>query len=192
MDRAYSVLCEKAFSEDEDFVYVEGLASTPAVDRVGDIVEPMGAKFKTPMPLLLNHNHNLPVGQVTFAKPTAKGIPFKAQIPRVKEEGVVKQRVDEAIHSLKYGLISAVSIGFKAVDGAVERLKSGGLRFKEWEWFELSLVPIPAQPEALITAIKSMDSPAVGGNQGVPIVKASGGSEKNAHKGSVKLIPRKK
>lgn len=191
LNRAYSILAEKAFSEDDDFVYVEGIASTPSVDKMGDIVEPLGAKFKTPMPLLLQHNHQLPVGHVTFAKPTAKGIPFKAQIPRVKEDGVVKQRADEAIHSLKYGLISAVSIGFMPVAGAVEALKSGGLRFKEWVWHELSLVTIPANSDAIITAVKSLDTSAEGGARTVPVVKASGGPEGIARKGSVKLIPRK-
>lgn len=191
-NRAYSVLIDKAFSEDEEFVHIEGIASTPTTDRVGDVVEPMGAKFKTPMPLLLQHDQHQPVGQVTFARPTEKGIPFRAQIPKVKEEGLVKQRTEDAIHSLKYGLISAVSIGFQAIDGQVERLKSGGLRFKEWAWHELSLVTIPANAEAVITAVKSMDTLAAGGNPSVFVVEASGGSRQTiARKGSVKLIPRK-
>jgi len=157
MDRAYSVLETKAVSEDADYVYIEGIASTPTVDRTGDVVDPLGAKFATPMPLIMQHNHALPVGQVTFAQPTAKGIPFRARLPIVKELGSVKTRVDEAIHSLKYDLISAVSIGFKPVQGMVERLKSGGLRFKEWTWIELSLVTVPANNEAVITFVKSID-----------------------------------
>jgi HK97 family phage prohead protease len=151
LNRAYSVLSEKAVTEDDEFFYIEGMASTPAVDRMGDIVEPFGAKFKTPMPLILQHDHNLPVGNVTFAQVTAKGIPFKARLPKIKEEGSVRDRVNEAIHSLKYDLITAVSIGFKAIEGQVERLKSGGLRFKEWDWLELSLVTIPANSQAVFT-----------------------------------------
>jgi hypothetical protein len=34
--RAYSLLTEKAVTEDADFVYIEGIATTPSVDRVGD------------------------------------------------------------------------------------------------------------------------------------------------------------
>lgn len=164
--KAYSLLTEKAVSEDEDFVYIKGIASSPTVDRMGDIVEPLGAKFKTPMPLLMYHDHHMPVGNMTFAKPSAKGIPFEAKIPRVKESGTVKDRVEEAIHSLKYGLISAVSIGFSAVEGQVERLKGGGLRFMEWEWYELSLVVVPAQADAVIQMVRSLDksgrNPAIG------------------------------
>jgi HK97 family phage major capsid protein/HK97 family phage prohead protease len=156
--RAYALLNVKAFSENKDFVTVEGIASTPSTDRIGDVVEPMGARFKTPMPFMLHHDSTLPVGQVTFAQPTAKGIPFRAQLPIVREPGVVQDRVNEAIHSLKYKLIGAVSIGFTAIESAVERLKTGGLRFKEWDWMELSMVTIPANPDAVITGVKSIDA----------------------------------
>lgn len=158
MDRAYSVLETKTVDEGAQFVTIRGIASTPTTDRMGDVVEPMGAKFKTPMPLLWQHQHGQPVGHVTFAQPTDKGIPFEAVLPVIKEQGRLKDRVDEAIHSLKYQLVAAVSIGFRAVEGQVERLKTGGLRFKEWEWFELSLVTIPANSQAVITAIKSIDN----------------------------------
>ena len=158
MDRAYALLNVKGVVEKSDEWVIEGIASTPTTDRMGDIVEPMGAKFKLPMPLLWQHNSEQPVGRVEFARPTAKGIPFVAHLPKVAEAGTLKNRVDEAVHSIKYRLVAAVSIGFKAVAGAVENLKEGGLRFKEWEWLELSLVTIPANAEATITSIKSIDS----------------------------------
>lgn len=158
MDRAYSVLNIKEFADGDEFVRIKGIATTPAPDRMGDVVDPLGAKFTTPMPLLWQHNHDEPVGHVTFAEPTDKGIPFEAQIPNVAEAGNLKDRVDEAIHSLKYGLVSAVSIGFRALEDGVERMKSGGLRFKSWEWLELSLVTIPANSQATIQTIKSIDT----------------------------------
>ena len=52
MDRAYSILDVKGQTEDEKYIFVEGVASTPTVDRDGDSIDPMGAKFATPMPLL--------------------------------------------------------------------------------------------------------------------------------------------
>ena len=195
MHRAYSVLHVKDVSAEGDVVRIKGIASTPTTDRMGDIVEPMGAKFALPMKLLWQHNHSQPVGNVTFAEPTAKGIPFEAELPVIKEAGRLKDRVDEAIHSLKYNLVSAVSIGFQAIDGAVERMKSGGLRFKEWEWLELSLVTIPANSEAVITAIKSIDQEhlsasgqEVSADDDLP---ASRETKPAAKRGPVKLIPRK-
>lgn len=157
MHRAYSILDVKNVNEDDEFVYIDGIASTPSTDRMGDVVEPMGAQFKTPMPLLWQHRHAEPVGHVTFATPTKTGIPFRARLPRIKETGRLKDRVDEAIHSLRYKLIAAVSIGFAPIEGAMEVLKSGGVRFKEWEWLELSLVTIPANAEAVITSVKSAE-----------------------------------
>ena len=157
MNRAYSILNVKGMTDDADFVYIEGMASTPTVDRQGDSVDPMGAKFATPMPLLWQHNASKPVGHMTFAKPTKSGIPFKAQIPKIAESGTLKDRVDEAIQSLKYGLVSAVSIGFKIMEDGYEVMKSGGWNIKEWEWLELSLVTIPANSEAVISAVKSAD-----------------------------------
>jgi HK97 family phage prohead protease len=109
------------------------------------------------MPLLMHHDHRAPVGHVTFAAPTGDGIPFEARIPKVQEEGLVKQRVDEAIHSLKYALMNAVSIGFQAEADKVKYLESGGMQFDEWEWLELSLVTIPANAEAMLSTIKNFD-----------------------------------
>ena len=157
MDRAYSVLDVKGMTDDADFVYVEGIASTPATDRQGDSVDPMGAKFTAPMPLLWQHNADKPVGNMTFAAPSAKGIPFKAQIPKVTEPGILKDRVDEAIQSLKYGLVKAVSIGFRIMEDGFEVMDNGGWNIKQCEWLELSLVTIPANSEAVISAVKSAD-----------------------------------
>lgn len=155
--RAYVLLDVKEVVERGDDFLVKGIASTPTPDRVGDVVEPMGARFKTPMPLLWQHRSDKPVGLVTFAKPTKTGIPFEATLPRIKEAGALKDRIDEAIQSIQYRLVAAVSIGFRAVEDGCEVMKDGGIRYTEWEWLELSLVTIPAQSEATITSFKALD-----------------------------------
>lgn len=152
---AYSILTTKEHDEDNGVYKISGIASTPTPDRSRDVVNPMGAKFKTPMPLLWQHRSSEPVGTVTMATPTAAGIPFTAEIPKVMESGKLKDRIDEATQSLKYGLVNAVSIGFRALK--YNYLEDGGIEFDEWEWMELSLVTIPAQPEAVIQSIKSWD-----------------------------------
>jgi len=193
MERAYSVLNVKGMDEDDEYYRISGIASTPTPDRMGDIVEPMGAKFKTPMPLLWQHSNDKPVGTVTFAEPNKKGIPFEARLPKIKEEGNLKARVDEAIQSLKYKLVAAVSIGFNAIDGAYEFMENGGIKFKEWEWLELSLVTIPANSEAMISAIKSIDQlhlPA-SGPRVEREVSTSPGVTGNTRK-PIQLIPRGK
>lgn len=173
LQRAYSILNVKAIDEDEEAYYIQGVATTPTPDRYGDVVEPLGAKFALPMPLLWQHNAHAPVGRVEFAKPQKNGIPYKAILPKVKEAGALKERIEEAVHSIKYRLVSAVSIGFRALNGAVEYLESGGIRFKEWEWLELSLVTIPANAEATIKSVQSIDREllAASGRIAAPVVR---------------------
>jgi len=174
MDRAYSILAAKEFDETKnaegrDVVSIKGIASTPQTDRYGDIVEPMGARYATPMPLLWQHNHQAPVGRMTLAKPQKNGIPFEAEIPIVKESGLLQDRVNEAIHSLRYELVNAVSIGFTIDEDGYELLDDGGLRINSWEWLELSLVTIPANSQAVISAVKRLDEKslaALGRNSG--------------------------
>ncbi len=154
MNRAYSVLNVRAISDGQRLI--EGIASTPSVDRMGDIVEPLGAKYALPMPLLWQHKADQPVGHVEFAKPTKDGIPFKARIAQIDEPGALQSMCDMAWQAVKAKLVSAVSIGF-AID-AYEILKDGGWRITAWTWLELSLVTIPANADATIQSIKSFDA----------------------------------
>lgn len=156
LQRAYSLLTVKAI--DTERRTFSGMATTPSPDRVGDIVDPRGARFKNPLSLLLFHDTHLPVGTAKFGTPTDEGIPFEASIPDVAEPGTLKDRVDEAWHSVKYQIIRGVSIGFRAMENGIELLKTGGLKFTDYEVLELSLVPVPANAEATITAIKSLDA----------------------------------
>lgn len=151
--KAFSAFVIKSVNEDaREF---EGIASTPTLDRVKDSVKPEGLRYQSEVPLLLNHNHAQPVGTVVFGKATPKGLPFKGKIAKVDEEGTVKQRTDEAWHSVKHRIIKGVSIGFKPEE--YEPNKAGGMDFTKAEVHELSLVSIPCNPEAVITAFKSLE-----------------------------------
>lgn len=156
MNRAYSVLEIKAVNEDERVI--EGVATTPTTDRMGDIVESKGAKFKNPLPLLWQHMSSQPVGQARFSKATDEGIEFSARLPKINEAGALKERVDEAWQSVKHGLVRGVSIGFRTLQDGVELLEDGGIHFLKTEILELSLVTIPANQEATITNIRSIDA----------------------------------
>lgn len=153
--RAYTELTVK--SVDEDRRIIKGWATTPQVDRVGDIVDPMGATFSPRAPLLWQHKHDQPVGFVNFGRPEAKGIPFEAEVAKMEDSGNLKDRLDEAWQSVKSGLVRFVSVGMKPKPGGLEPLPSGGVRFKSYELIELSLVTIPANPGATITEIKAYD-----------------------------------
>jgi HK97 family phage prohead protease len=198
LKRAYSLLEVKEVTEEEDAYIVRGMATTPTPDRVNDIVEPLGATFAPQIPLLWQHNAEKPVGITELGKPTKKGIPFVSRIPKVKEPGILRDRIEEAVQSIRYKLVAAVSIGFRLLNDAIERLQNGGYRYLETEILELSLVTIPAQPDAKITGIKSIDDRlrAASGHKrsGVSLIKSSPASRDITparKRGPVQLIPRK-
>jgi HK97 family phage prohead protease len=174
MKRAYSLLTIKALQEDQRVIL--GTATTPTPDRMGDIVEPLGVTFSNPLPLLHQHQTDQPVGTVVFDKPTDQGIDFTANIPNITDPGPLKDRVDTAWGEVKAGLIRGVSIGFRPVEMAF--MDDGGIHFLESEILELSLVTIPANAEATIQAIKSLDRAASA---------ASGNHVRRAF--AVKLLP---
>lgn len=153
MDRAYSVLEIRAVSEDARTI--EGIATTPSTDRMGDVIEPMGAEFAAELPLLWQHNHDEPVGHVRFGKATPQGIPFTAKIAKIAEEGELKALLDKAWQSVKARLVRAVSIGFRPIEYAL--MEGGGVRFLKTEILELSLVTVPANQDCTITQIRSID-----------------------------------
>ena len=157
MHRAYSMIAVKAIDEVAEYWTVKGLATSPKPDRLNDIVDPLGATFAAEIPLLWQHRHSEPVGHTYLGKPTRNGIPFEARIPKVKEAGALKDRVDEAVLSLKYRLVGAVSIGFRVLEDALEFLDNGGIKFAKTEILELSLVTIPAHMDATISSVKSLD-----------------------------------
>lgn len=154
MKRAYSLFEVKSF--DDDSREITGIASTPTPDRMGDIVEPKGAEFKLPLPLLWQHNSGQPIGSVTEAKVTDDGIEVVASLAKTNTPGTLKDRLDEAWESLKIGLVRGLSIGFSPLEQAQIK-DTWSFRYLSWEWLELSAVTIPANAEASIQTVKSYD-----------------------------------
>lgn len=155
MTKAYSTLQIKSITDTDDERIITGIANTPSTDRDDDILEPMGAKFALPIPLLWQHNHNQPIGEVIQATVTEKGIEIVAKLVKIDEKGKLKDRLDEAWQSIKSGLVKCLSVGFKIKEyGYLEN--SWGLYIKEWEWYELSVVTVPANADAVITSVKQI------------------------------------
>jgi HK97 family phage prohead protease len=154
MHRAYSQMTIKAY--DDERREFTGIATTPTPDRVGDIVEPLGAKFSLPIPLLWQHNANQPIGEVISAKATKAGIEIKGRVMKATESRRLRERLEEAWESIKIGLVKGLSIGFTPLEQAQIK-DSYSYHFLKWDWHELSAVTIPANMEASIQSIKSID-----------------------------------
>ena len=174
MDRAYSTLEIKRM--DDDSGTITGIASTPTPDRMDDIVVPTGAKYRLPVPLLWQHNHSDPIGEVVEATVTEKGIEVVAKVAL----GVTDE-IDRYWKLMKAGLVRGLSIGFRGLE--TEQIEgSWGVRFKAWEWLELSAVTIPANAEANIATVKefaakpapqSIEAPAAKSAKPARVVKLS-------------------
>jgi HK97 family phage prohead protease len=167
VDRLFGTLELRAVNDEERTF--TGIASTGALDAEDTIVEPEGARFTLPMPLLWQHDQRTPVGEITEAKLVDGQWLVKGSIAKVREPGKVKDATDQAWHSVKYKLVRGLSIGFQSI-------KKKGNRFIEWAWRELSLVTLPANQEATILSVRSAylaasgdpKSPGVSGTQPNP------------------------
>jgi len=155
--RAWSTLNLKSL--DEETREFAGIATTPSTDRIGDVVESSGAQFKLPLPLLAQHDTGKPIGHITYAKVTDAGIEVRGHLQKPYDGAPPSwaERLNVAWADIKTGLVRGLSIGFKPLES--EPIKgSRGERFTKWLWLELSAVTIPANADATITTIKSIDT----------------------------------
>ena len=194
--RAYSVLTIKAV--DEEKRELTGIATTPSTDSYGDIVDSEGAEYTLPIPLLWQHRSDQPIGHVTKAKATKDGIEVVARLVTIEEPGTLKDRLDEAWQSVKSTLVRGFSIGFSPIE-YTRIADTYSYRYIKWAWRELSVVTIPANTDATITAIKSISTEqraALGllPRRGVTLITThpgvSGNPSVTRKRGPVQLIPR--
>ena len=151
----------KAVHPDDEGV-VAGYASTFGnVDRDGDTFQ-KGAFTATlkelrekalPMPLLAGHQHLEVIGgiQPEDLIQDAKGL----RIKRAQFDLSI-QKAQEFFSLAKKGFLTAFSIGFSIpTKDDMERTDTGFL-FKKVDLFEVSIIPVPANEEALMTGVKSV------------------------------------
>ena len=135
-----------------------GYASTFGnVDLGGDVMQP-GAFKETlgrRLPRLLwQHDSTEPIGKVLSLVEDDRGLYGDFKLSRTARGG-------DAYQLLKDGALDSMSIGYVPDE---QELDPRGIRqIKSVELFEVSLVTIPMNTEALVTAVKAASSPAVTG-----------------------------
>jgi HK97 family phage prohead protease len=126
------------------------------VDLGGDVVMPgafsKSIKENPSIPILWQHKHDMPIGQSTNLFEDSKGLFVKYDLP--KEDTFVSGRV---LPQVKIGSIKEMSMGYWANEYSHDS-KTGNRHLDELTIFEGSLVTKAMNPEALITAFKSIDS----------------------------------
>ncbi len=128
--------------------------SAETLDRHGDVVVAEGGNFqywmKNPV-VLFGHNYDgLPVGQGLWIKGREKDIVSRFRFNEV----AFSQDVNKLVKS---GDLRAVSIGFMPMEAEWIKDEDGnetnGIKFTKWELLEYSVVPVPANREALMVAV---------------------------------------
>ncbi len=133
------------------------IVNTGALDRDKDRVFPNGGKLenflKNPM-LLWGHNYREPWAVIGKATDITHNIDRIEITPQLREPANDSDP-QVIIRSLwESGLVRAASIGFMPLK--YEENDQGGYDFTEWELLEVSLVPVPANQEALRLAVKGL------------------------------------
>lgn len=126
-------------------------ASTDSVDRESDVIDPRGwalDDFKRNPVILWAHDHTRPpIGKATSVGVT--GNKLKVEIVFTPESANPEgARVRELVDA---GFLKAVSVGFRPLKYTFNAERQG-YDFAEQELLEVSVVPVPANPEALVAA----------------------------------------
>lgn len=118
------------------------IASTAAVDRQGEVIDPKGwdvtAYMKNPVILWAHNYHELPVGKAVSVTGDEKELRVEGEFA----DDEMNPKAGQVRRLYEKGFLSAVSVGF------IPKERNGNIITKA-ELLEISVVPVPANPEAL-------------------------------------------
>ena len=144
----------KSHTDEDGSVKIRGMASTSEFDRAGDSISvdawtKGGLKNFEKNPIILfNHDYNRPIGRATALKATDNGLELEAKISKAAKD---------VVDLVKDGVLGAFSVGFRVKDADYIE-ETDGLRIKDAELFEVSVVSVPCNQTATFSLAKSFDS----------------------------------
>ncbi|MDO8716402.1 MAG: HK97 family phage prohead protease [Dehalococcoidales bacterium] len=146
----------------QDLIFDDGERSavdyitTSAIDRDGEIVDPMGAiltDYQQNPVVLFGHDHwSMPIGKCAWIKADGKGLVAKTIYANT-------EKANEIWEYRKAGFPLAKSIGFIPLESirfennSPEYMAGCTRKFTKWLLLEYSEVPVPSNPEAVQIAI---------------------------------------
>lgn len=131
-------------------------ASDDTVDSYGEIVDCSTMKLdrylKNPIVLYAHNSRELPIGRATSVRVDGKALVAQIQLAAQGENA----RADEVWRSIKGGHTRGISIGFVSGEQRIEsRRGEDVVVLGNCELHEISIVSLPANPNALISHVKS-------------------------------------
>ena len=145
----------KSHETDDGSVMIRGMASTADFDRAGDSISAeawqkggLNNFEKNPI-ILFNHDYDKPIGRATGLKAGPDGLELEAKISKAAPANVAQL--------VKDGVLGAFSVGFRVKDADYLQ-ETDGLKIKDAELFEVSVVSVPCNQSATFSLAKSFDS----------------------------------
>lgn len=167
-EKQFSIIeCEVRAPKDNERV-LRFVGTTEAIDRYGDVIKSTGWNLKhykkNPVFLWAHHYDEIPIGKVIKIEKGDKSLIFDVEFAGAD----VNPKAEFVFQAYKQGFLSATSVGFRSLkserieltdEEKAEKAKNEpdtwtGWEFKKQELLELSAVPVPANPEALIQGRK--------------------------------------
>lgn len=147
-NKTYTTKVERAEGMPEN--KFRAVITNGTVDRYGTAFDPEGGRMedylKNPVVFLKHDRSTLPIGRATSLE--LRDGQWEAEF--VIDGFTELERL--VIAKLNSGSLNAVSIGAVINPDKAEKLNDGSVVFREWFLHEFSVVDVPGNPEALITA----------------------------------------
>lgn len=147
----------------------KGFAATitsDTLDRDGEVVVAQGmnaSEFERNPILLYNHDTSKPIGRCLGLKRKGNAIEGEFVFAQ-RPEGYEGEYFPEFVASLVgQGIVKGISIGYAAEQGGIRRASADDRQrygdtvhtvFSKWRLLEVSVAPVPANPDAVISAIR--------------------------------------
>jgi HK97 family phage prohead protease len=142
------------------------IITTDSVDRDGEVMVPQGMNSKdyerNPV-LLWQHDPSAPIGRAVSLKRGENSIEAEFELPHRPQGYEGQWRPDFVRGLIQAGVLGAVSIGFMPMEGGERMATKGDVErygaevrkvYSRWKLLEVSVVSVPANQDALITAVQ--------------------------------------
>ncbi|SRR6266851_822853 len=130
----------------------EFILSDATPDRYDDVIDPDGWDLKNfnKNPIaLFNHNSDAPIG--VWNRLSVKDGALRGHLRLAPKES--SPRISELHALIDAGVLRSCSVGFRPIESSPRKdSKSGGVFYGRSELVECSLVSVPANPNAVMTA----------------------------------------
>ena len=145
---------------------IEATISTETIDRDGEVLIAQGmdaTEFSENPIVFYNHDYAQPIGRVTDLRRSEKKIDATIEFAQ-RPEGFEGAYFPEFVESLvDQGIVKGISVGFIPTPGGVRKASTKDREdygddvrnvFSKWKLLEISVAPLPANGEALISAVR--------------------------------------